>query len=337
MLLLMIGALGAVVTILLSVVYKAYYRLPTVELKRRARRGDPTAVALYKAAGFGVSTKVLLAGLGVGSLYCCMYFLEEALPNAVAITITMIVIALCAYVLVSEAKTSQPMLRLAAIIAPGVAWVTERLNPVLNQIGRSAERRSRGVRTRLYNKADLLSLLATLKAQKDSDFKPGEIELAVHALTFGDRMVADVMIPKRAVVSVAITDTVGPVLMGELHKTGHSHFPVYETVADDSVVGILYLHDMVAHMDSRPVSEVMSSYIRYVHEDFTLLQTFRAFLKTKQHLFVVVNEFEEYVGIVTIEAVLEQMIGKSTTENLDNYDDLRTVASSAAHHQHLRK
>jgi CBS domain containing-hemolysin-like protein len=71
-----------------------------------------------------------------------------------------------------------------------------------------------------------------------------------------------------------------------------------------------------------------------VHEDFTLYQALQAFLKTKHHLFLVVNSFEELVGILTIEDVLEQMIGKPIVDEFDRYDDLRAVAAAAAHKDH---
>lgn len=78
----------------------------------------------------------------------------------------------------------------------------------------------------------------------------------------------------------------------------------------------------------------MSHKLTYVHEDFTLYRTLQVFLKTKQHLFLVVNTFEELVGIITIEDVLEQMIGKQIVDEFDRYDDLRAVAAAAAKKDH---
>jgi CBS domain containing-hemolysin-like protein len=48
----------------------------------------------------------------------------------------------------------------------------------------------------------------------------------------------------------------------------------------------------------------------------------------------VVNSFEEYVGIITMEDVLETMIGKLIVDEFDRYDDLRAVAARAAHKEH---
>lgn len=319
--------------VLLAAVYREYHHVPTLELKRRARQGDEVAAALYRVAAYGLSVKTLLIGLGVASLYGCLYFLEEATPQWAAGLIFTVVCGLCAWVL--SAKSSSVSLKVAAATAPFFARITERFDPLFSRVGRIFSRfQPVSVHTGLYSKADLQQLFDRLKRQKDSSISPVDIDLVSHALSFGDKLVSEVMTPKRVVSAVQANDTVAPILVSELHKTGHSRFPVYKG-KDEEVIGVLYLHDITAHMDSRPVHERMRTQVRYVHEEYSLRQTLQAFLKTKQHLFVVVNEFEEYVGIITIEDILEQVIGKPIVDEFDEYEDLRAVAASAARKEHI--
>jgi CBS domain containing-hemolysin-like protein len=189
------------------------------------------------------------------------------------------------------------------------------------------------VHTGVYEKSDLADLLERQKHQEDSRISASEIALLQHSLTFGDKLVVDVLTPKRVVKTVAASEHIGPVLMDELSKTGHSRFPVYDQ-KHDNIVGILYLHDLVGIKQTGTVADVMNHKLTYVHEDFTLYQTLQAFLKTKRHLFLAVNSYEEYVGIVTIEDVLEQMIGKPIVDEFDRYDDMRAVAAVAARKDH---
>ncbi len=56
--------------------------------------------------------------------------------------------------------------------------------------------------------------------------------------------------------------------------------------------------------------------------------------KTHRQLYVVVNSFEEYVGIITIEDILETILGTSIIDEFDQYDDLRAVAARAAKKDH---
>jgi CBS domain containing-hemolysin-like protein len=78
----------------------------------------------------------------------------------------------------------------------------------------------------------------------------------------------------------------------------------------------------------------MKKNVKYVHEEHSLEQALHAFIKTNQHMFIVVNSFEEYTGIITIEDILEQVIGHKITDEFDAYDDMRAVAADAARREH---
>lgn len=190
--------------------------------------------------------------------------------------------------------------------------------------------------TQLFEKSDLVTLLKQQSRQTHNRIAKEELFIAQHALTFGDRLVRDVFIPMSQVVGVAINDTIGPKLMDELHASGHSRFLVYEKQRTN-VVGILYLHDLLTKRQGGSVETVVRRKLVYAHEEQTLFQTLQAFLKTKQQLFVVVNRFEEVIGIITIEDILEQIIGRPIVDEFDRYDDLRAVAERVAKetkHQH---
>ena len=67
--------------------------------------------------------------------------------------------------------------------------------------------------------------------------------------------------------------------------------------------------------------------VYYVHEDFNLLKVFKAFVKTHHHLFIVVNKFEEFVGVVSIENLVSEVLGEEISDEFDNYDNKEAVAS----------
>ena len=139
--------------------------------------------------------------------------------------------------------------------------------------------------------------------------------------------------PKRVVKAVSVNENIGPVLMTELHDIGHSRFPVYDG-KKDSIIGTLYLRDLVNTKSTGKVSDVMKKDVCYVHEEQSLYDALQAILKTRHHLLVVVNSFEEYVGIITIEDVIEQIIGKPILDEFDQYNDLRAVAARVAKLEH---
>lgn len=330
-----LGLVLAVCAIVFWVLERTYQHVPARELKRLARRGDEVAALLYRPVAYGVSLQVFLAVVGMVLAALALVSLVSSLGAWLAILLLIVVGGVGGLIFVPSGDLTRSSLWLARHAAPPIAWVLEHTHPVLDSVGRFVKRHQPlHFHTGLYEKADLVELLERQKAQPDSRINMNEIALLQHALTFGDRTVADALVPKRVVKMVRVSDSIGPVLMSDLHASGHSRFPVYADGKRDNIVGILYLHDLVGAKHTGTVEAIMSTKLTYVHEDFTLQQALQAFLKTKQHLFLVVNGFEELVGIITIEDVLEQMIGKQIVDEFDHYDDLRAVAAAAAKAEH---
>ncbi|HSX42948.1 MAG TPA: CBS domain-containing protein [Candidatus Saccharimonadales bacterium] len=328
------GLLLAGLSLVFWTLDRTYQHVPSKELKRLARHGDDVAVLLYRAAAYGMSLRVVLAGGALLFLIIALGCLVSAVGVWLAALVLVAVGLVGSMSMVPSSDLTRSSLWLAKKAAPGLSWFLGRTQPVLGLVARFIrKRRPLHVHTGLYEKSDLVELLELQKDQPDSRIVPSEIALLQHALTFGDRLVADALVPKRVVKMVAASDAVGPILMDELSKSGHSRFPVYDEKLDN-IVGILYLHDLVGVKKTGAVRDVMSQKLTYVHENFSLYQTLQAFLRTKQHLFLVVNSFEELVGIITIEDVIEQMIGRPIVDEFDTYDDLRAVAAAAAHHDH---
>jgi CBS domain containing-hemolysin-like protein len=226
-----------------------------------------------------------------------------------------------------------PRTRLTAVSSTLARWFAAPLASLLNYLGPALEaiarpfipRGAKDQRTGLYQKDDLIDLLKQQKDQPDNRIPIDELEIAVHALTYGDKLVRDIMTPRAKVKTIATNEHIGPVVMSELHDSGHSRFPVYQG-KPENIVGTLYLRDLVATKSGGKVSELMSKEVYYVHEEQSLGQALHAFLKTKHHLFIVVNSFEEMVGIMTIEDILKQIVGKPLVEDFDKFDDRKAVA-----------
>jgi CBS domain containing-hemolysin-like protein len=329
-----LGLLLAIGAAVVWVLQRTYQHIPAKELKRQARQGDELAKLLYRPVAYGMSLQLLLGMTVVifGSL--SLAYLVQALGVWLAVLTLVVLATVASFITVPSAEVTRSSLWLAKYAAPGIAWLLERLHPVVDVIVRFIRRhRHIRIQTGLYEKADLAEFLERQKHQHDNRIDLGEIALLQHALLFGDKLVSDALVPKRVVKLVAASDSIGPILMNELSKSGHSRFPVYDG-EHDNIVGILYLHDLVTSKQTGVARSLMSTQLTYVHENFTLYQTLQAFLKTKRHLFLVVNSFEEFVGIITIEDVIEQMIGKPIVDEFDRYDDLRAVAAAAAKKDH---
>jgi magnesium and cobalt transporter len=232
-------------------------------------------------------------------------------------------------------RVNRISLRLAHISAPFFAWLLNYLHPVVDKVFSFIQRnRPFTVHTGLYDKDDLIDLLEQQQVQADSRIAKEELDIAYHALTAGEKLVRNIMIPRRAVKIIDVNEPIGPILMTEIHDSGHSRYPVYDG-KNDNIVGTVYLRDLMKAKEGGLVRDVMrAGDVCYIHEEQSLIEALQAILKTRRHLFIVVNSFEEYVGVITIEDVLENIIGRPIVDEFDQYEDLRAVAAIAAKKDH---
>lgn len=328
-----ISTILAVLLLLLVSINRTYSHYPLKELKRRARDGDKIAVSLVRAAGYGHSTSVVL--WGVSLLVSAVLFVQLSIQAPAWFAFSSIAALLwLGFVWLPAARISAISERLAAILAPVIARLVSALHPVIDKIVRFIDsHRPIQLHTGMYDKDDLLELLETQKVVPENRIEKAELELATTALRFGDHTIGQHMTPRRVVKMVSVEDQLGPIVMDELHASGHSRFPVYEG-AQDTIVGTLYLHDLLHTKTNASARSLMRPSVYYLHEDQSLYDALQALLITHHHLFVVVNEFEEFVGVLSSEDILEVLIGKPIVDEFDKYDNLREVAARAAKKEH---
>jgi CBS domain containing-hemolysin-like protein len=327
------GLLFAGLTLLAIGLKRTYDHYPVKELKRQARAGDPLALMLYRPVSYGMSLSVLLWLIVLGSASLSFVLLASTLEPWFAVVVIAFLLWL-GFLWLPSAELTNLSLRIALIVTPAVDWLLNWLHPILRRIAALFGRmRHISVKTGLYEPEDLVALLEKQREFPENRISSHQIDLLIHALTYTDKQVRDILVPLRIVRMVNADEAIGPKLMDELYQSGFSRFPVYEQ-EQTTVVGTLVLRDLVRKQSRATVRDVMRDDVLYIHEDFTLQQALQAFIKTKHHLFIVVNSFEEFVGILTIEDVLEQIIGKQIVDEFDAYEDVRAVAASLATKEH---
>ncbi len=329
MLIVIVGAL-LILWMLLSVsLLKIYRHVPTKELRRQARANDELAKLLYRAVAYGMSLDLLLwIMIGLSSSLFFVLLVRNA-PWPIAL-VTCLVIIWFAFAWLPQSSISKYTMKLVKIVTPPMHWLLEHLQPVLRRISDATKRfHPLEPHTGIYTKEDIVDLIHKQKVQIDNRVTEEELYIVSHVLTFGDKKVNDVMTPSRMIKRVSVVDMIGPVLMGELHDSGHSRFPVFQD-NENHIVGTLYLRDAITAKSGGFVKDILRKEVFYVNETQSLARVLDAFIKTKHHLFLVVNNFEEIVGLITLEDIIEQILGKQIIDEFDQYDDLRAVAQMEA-------
>lgn len=125
-----------------------------------------------------------------------------------------------------------------------------------------------------------------------------------------DKTAGQIMTPKKRVVTVEPSATLGPIVLSDLQKTGHGYFPV--TTKKGEPEGVLALSDVtdIASAKQRSVvRELMSAHIAWVYESASLYELAETFLSEKQYILFVRNAENELSGIVTIADLMKHLVG----------------------------
>jgi len=317
----------AIVFLSASMLHQAVEALPVTELRRRARGGaDKPAHAIYKLAAYGAEADLLL-WLGISLSAAGLILIIAASTWWLGLLTILLIAWLAAF---GRLEVGGWTWKLASRLAPLVAWKTGLLQPILRQPARWLPKSPSRSHTKIYEKQDLLELLERQNRQTDNRFSPEEVKIIQGALTFGDKHVGSVMTPRKDVKLVGAGDPIGPHLMDELHASGLTRLPVAKEVNRSDhpeIVGTLYLKDLIGHQDKGRVRNIMNPHVCFINEEQNLRQALGVFLNNQCHLLIVVNSFEEFSGILSLEDLIEQILGEKVTDEFEQYNEPRAVAT----------
>ena len=307
---------------------KTYFALPLSELKRRAGKHEQPAEQLYRAAAYGSSLRTLLwLYIGLTSAVA-LVLLARQLPIWASLLIVGPLLWI-AFSLLPATRTTKFGVRLTIFVTPIAVWFLNYLHPKLSRGAQLVESRyTKPAHTGLFEREDFIKLLERQKQQPDNRLTEEELEIAKRALSFDDYKVGDIITGRKKVKVLLAGDTVGPILIDEVHKSGQP-FALVRASAKGDFVGSLALQQLNLESSGR-VRDIMRPTVYYLHEDDTLGQALHAFFETNYPLFVVLNSAEEYVGVLTIAEVLKQLLGHMPGDEFDQYADPAAVA--ARHH-----
>jgi magnesium and cobalt transporter len=167
------------------------------------------------------------------------------------------------------------------------------------------------------NQKQLLDLLKTLQARQLIGAE--ELFMIEGVLQVSDMQVRDIMIPRGRMIVLDHEDSFASII-DRISESGHSRFPVIDDDKDD-VVGILLAKDLLQLSIEATVQFEINEYIRpasFIPESKRLNVLLKEFRQNRSHMAMVVDEYGGVSGLVTIEDVLEQIVGKIDDEHDDD-------------------
>ena len=163
-----------------------------------------------------------------------------------------------------------------------------------------------GSSLKVHSKEELFYLLDNSKLLLED-----EMLLLRASFDFKSLLIKDIMVPLEEAVTIRGDELLGPLVINELHKTKHTIFPVMRN--EDEVIGLLNLVDVTkvnSETKSLRAIDLMKEDVFFVGQDKNLEEALGAFLRSHQHLFIVVNKSKKAIGLVCLEDIIERLLGR---------------------------
>jgi len=296
--------------------------LDKTELERKIKLGDKKAVKVYSVRKKG---NLLLCTLLLGNV---------AVNSAIAIFLGGIATGLIAgmistalIVVFGEILPQAFISRYALTVGAKTVWLVKIfivvLFPICWPIAKSLDIMLGEEMATIWSHNELKEIIMHHRKSKDSKLDIDEEKILLGALSFSDKLVKDAMISRSHVFSLNYDDVIDKKLISKMKKAGFSRFPVYRKGVDN-IKGVLFLRDLVGFSEG----EVVKNYCRK-KGTFKIIDTkaldnlLRIFLGKKIHMATVFNKDDEFVGVVTLEDVIEEIFGREIIDEHDKYVDVQ--------------
>lgn len=271
------------------------------------------AIVLWAGAGRGDGT-IETDARGV---------IEALLVSAILLWVFTSVVAgaIARYAAVELIVGSLPLLRVIELLLRPITAVSRGID--------EAVKRLTGANLRTADAEEEL-LRSIEDTQRQGGIDPVSARMIESVVEFRDTEVSEVMTPRTAIEGIEYTDDLAAI-RSFIHREGHSRIPVYEGSLDQ-IVGVLYVKDLVpllgASTEGFRLRPLLRQPIR-VPETKRVRDLLLEFQRSKLHMAIVIDEFGGTAGLVTIEDVLEEIVGEIRDEHEGVDDDAPKIAEVA--------
>lgn len=151
--------------------------------------------------------------------------------------------------------------------------------------------------------------------EEKGTIEKGEKEMINNIFEFNDRVVSEIMIPRTEVYALDSNLTISEAIEVLNENTRYSRIPVYDENID-KIRGILYVKDLILKKNKNTKLKNIAREATFVLESLYIDDVFNQMKKDKKQIAIVVDEYGGTAGIITIEDILEEIVG----EIYDEYD-----------------
>jgi len=321
----------------------AYTSLSKLKVKKPGEEQTPTEKLvgfIYNHYDFALSTVLVgnnlvnIAATSVATVLAVNLAASTAISGEVASSIVTIVMTVLILIVgeitpkMVARRIAEPFAKMAAypllvlmILFFPVVLLTSGIVKVLSVLWRRTDDQDVTI-----TEEELENLLDT--AEDEGVIDENETELLQSALEFTDLDAGDILTPRIDVVGFEINDPIDEIL-AVIAETQFSRYPVYERTVD-RVVGILYVKHLLKELAANKTVELRELLLEpvFIPKSMHLHEIMNEFRSHQTHMVVVADEYGGIEGIVTMEDVLEELVGEIWDENDDIVNEWQKITEN---------
>ena len=328
-------ALSLLILLLLSVVETAVIRLSRLTLRilsKRESNPEPGLVGTITSdrSRFLLPVRLALLCIQITLIVFATGFFLEIRPTqgawwALPVLLSTLVLVLLVIPIMATRHPEQALLRLVPLLSrcyPFMAWISRPMASLLKPFGRaSANGEDTGSQEEESTEGEFEAYVDV--GEEEGIIEGREGDLILSALEFGNTRVREIMTPRTQVVAASQTTTVSE-MRDLIISRKHSRIPVYRKGLDD-IVGVVYVRNLLSWLNAEsgdaPVTGLMTPPL-FVPETKMVADLFREMQGSAEHIAIVMNEYGAVSGLVSIEDLVEEIVGEIRDEDELQLEDL---------------
>lgn len=335
--------IGTLVVIVICVILSAYFSatetafasLNHIRVKNMAEKGDRRAILVMKLLDrYDSVLSTILVGnnvvnIGATSLATVFFvrMLGEDAGSGIATLVTTLVLLIFGEISPKSMASEFPE-QVAMLAAPLLSCIVAVLTPVNFLFGlwkKFLAKLIKGEEDRAITDEELLTIVD--EAETGGGIGEEESDLIRNSIEFRDQEAVDILTPRVDIVGVEY-GTSNQEIADIFAQTGYSRLPVYREDMDH-ITGILYEKDFYNKIfgSDRTIDSIIRPTV-FITEHKKIDELLRELQKKKIHLAVVVDEYGGTVGIVSMEDILEELVGEIWDEHDEIVQEIRKITDS---------
>ena len=332
------GSITLLVALVILIAFSAFFSasetafssLNQIRLKSRAEEGDTSAARVLAMAekydkllsSILIGNNIVnIAAASIGTVLFTKWLGEERGATASTIVLTIVVLifgevtpkTLAKEMPETIATAVSPVLNLLMTLLTPLTWLFSQWKKLLGRFVHSSE-------SDAITEGELITMVS--EAENDGELTDRESQLIRSAIEFDDVEVEEILTPRVDV--VAVEDDIS---LEELAQTfaesGYSRLPVYHDTVDN-IIGVVHEKDFyIARLKKSVTMEDLIAPTLYTTGSTQISQLLRTLREQHHHMAVVVDEYGGTEGIITLEDILEELVGEIWDEHDEATEDFR--------------